>query len=315
MKGRRPGQHSKTWKKLMLLCQKQGPIGLKVLAKELCLTEKETMDMIQKVFPQGVGVKIYYEGSEGWVDIDTKALQYVLPLNPAEWMQLQQLLFTANNKMKSSKIFSSLKKKVSEISPVKVMRELLGQLEVWDQQMSESQQKTIDLLDEAIQESKVVQMTNENGKVQSVYPCKVLHLEGQLSLIAEDTQDHCLAVIMLKEVSEIETIKTDGQPSMTVFEVEEFIGAIRSMNEKETRLILKIHNPESVNLFPDHHFLGKPCMITNSNGDLIWAAYVEPCEDLFEWLAALGKNVEILDPMKFKQEFLSYCEEKIRKIA
>ena len=56
-------------------------------------------------------------------------------------------------------------------------------------------------------------------------------------------------------------------------------------------------------------------MITIPNGDLIWAAYVEPCEDLFEWLLSLGSNVDILDPGRFKDEFLSYCEEKLRKIA
>jgi hypothetical protein len=104
-------------------------------------------------------------------------------------------------------------------------------------------------------------------------------------------------------------------PQLACFEVDDFVAAIRSMNEKETRLILKIHDPQSVNLFPDHHFLGKPCMITNPNGDLIWAAYVEPCCDLFEWLLGLGTNVEVLDPGKFKDEFLMYCEEKIRKVA
>jgi hypothetical protein len=87
------------------------------------------------------------------------------------------------------------------------------------------------------------------------------------------------------------------------------------MNEKETRLVLKIHHPGSVNLFPDHHFLGKPAMVTNGNGDLIWAAYVEPCEALFDWVASLGEDVEILDPTNFKEEFLSYCEEKLRKVA
>jgi hypothetical protein len=56
-------------------------------------------------------------------------------------------------------------------------------------------------------------------------------------------------------------------------------------------------------------------MITNPNGDLIWAAYVEPCEALYDWLITLGKRVEILDPIKFKDEYLTYCEEKLRKIA
>lgn len=119
----------------------------------------------------------------------------------------------------------------------------------------------------------------------------------------------------MKNVKKFESLPSLSLPKVTTFEVEEFITAIRAMNERETRLVLKIHDPQSTNLFPDHHFLGKPCMITNPNGDLIWAAYVEPCDALYEWLMTLGKNVEILDPIKFKEEYLIYCEEKLRKIA
>ena len=143
----------------------------------------------------------------------------------------------------------------------------------------------------------------------------MLHLEGQLSLIGEDVQDRCLMVIPLKDVKNFEALNSHSRPRVTVFEIEEFITSVRSRGEKETRLILKIHDTESTNLFPDHHFLGKPCMITNPNGDLIWAAYVEPCEALFEWLISLGKKVEILDPGLFKEEYLLYCEDKLRKIA
>jgi hypothetical protein len=152
-------------------------------------------------------------------------------------------------------------------------------------------------------------------KNYQVLPCKVIHLEGRLSLIAEDMNDHCLLVVPMIELMELTTIQSTKSPRVTAFEVDEFIVAIRSMSEKETRLILKIHDPQSVNLFPNHHFLGKPCMITNPQGDLIWAAYVEPCDDLFEWLISLNGNVEILDPTKFKDDFLMYCEEKLRKVA
>jgi predicted DNA-binding transcriptional regulator YafY len=56
-------------------------------------------------------------------------------------------------------------------------------------------------------------------------------------------------------------------------------------------------------------------MVKNPNGDLIWAAYVEPCAHLYEWLIGLGRRVEILDPVSFKQDYLDYCEEKLRNIA
>jgi hypothetical protein len=148
-----------------------------------------------------------------------------------------------------------------------------------------------------------------------MFPAKIIHLEGKLSIIAEDANDHCLVVLSINDVKDISTMEAMSVPQLACFEVDDFVAAIRSMNEKETRLILKIHDPQSVNLFPDHHFLGKPCMVTNPNGDLIWAAYVEPCESLYEWMISLGENVEILDPLNFKKEFITYCEEKLKKVA
>jgi len=208
-----------------------------------------------------------------------------------------------------------LKKKVTENGPIKVVMELLNQLELWDQELSDVQQMMVKDLESAIHDKQLISLITKDEKTYNLHPCKVLHLEGHLSLIAEDSQDHCLVVVPMKDVKEFKCVSSTSVSKVSPFEVEEFIQAIRSMNEKETRLILKIHDPQSTNLFPDHHFLGKPCMITNPNGDLIWAAYVEPCEALFEWLMTLGKNVEILDPIKFKQEYLDYCEEKLRKVA
>jgi hypothetical protein len=134
-------------------------------------------------------------------------------------------------------------------------------------------------------------------------------------MIAEDAGDHCLMVIPLNMINSCDAISKNGSPRVTNFEIEEFIAAVRSMNEKETRLILKIYNPQAVNLFPDHHFLGKPCMVTNPEGDLIWAAYVEPCQDLFDWVYSLAHHVEILDPTNFKEQYFAYLEDKMRKIA
>lgn len=301
------------WKKLMVLGEKQGAIKLADLAHEMGLGEEETLGFLRQIFPVGIGVEIYQKDSECWVDIKGESMQYMLPLSPAEWIQLHQIL--SNHKSIESSVTYSLKKKVTENGPIKVVMELLSQLELWDQELNDFQQKMVQQIETAIADKQLVSLITTDNKQYSVHPCKVLHLEGHLSLIAEDSQDHCLLVVSLHELKSFEKIESSSQPKVTPFEVDEFITAIRAMNEKETRLILKIHDPQSTNLFPDHHFLGKPCMITNPNGDLIWAAYVEPCEALYEWLMTLGKNVEILDPIKFKEEYLMYCEEKLRKVA
>lgn len=304
---------SEMLKKLMVLGEKQGAIKLCDLACEMGLGEDEALGFLRQVFPVGIGVEVYHQDDECWVDINGEAIQYMLPLSPGEWMALHKIL--SEHKKVDSPVLYSLKKKVTENGPIKVVMELLNQLELWDQELSEVQQVMVNELESAIHDKHLINLVTKDDKTYNLHPSKVLHIEGHLSLIAEDCQDHCLLVVPMKDVKEFKSIPSTSVPKVTPFEVEEFIQAIRSMNEKETRLILKIHDPQSTNLFPDHHFLGKPCMITNPNGDLIWAAYVEPCEALYEWLMTLGKNVEILDPIKFKQEYLDYCEEKLRKVA
>lgn len=301
------------WKKLMVLGGKQGAIKLNDLAEEMRLGPEETLIFLRQIFPNGVGAEVYHKESECWVDIKSEAMQYMLPLSPNEWLELFKML-DEHSDIENPAIYS-LKRKVTENGPVKVVMELLGQLESWDHEISASHQSMVHQLDEIINEQRMIQLSTLENKSYSLFPFKVLHLEGTLSLIAEDSVDHCLFVLPLSEISTISPLDGLSKPRVTAFEIEEFITAIRAMNEKETRLILKIHEPHSTNLFPDHHFLGKPCMITNPAGDLIWAAYVEPCEALYDWLYNLGSRVEILDPVNFKEDYLIYCEEKLRKIA
>lgn len=305
---------AKTWNKLVVLGEKQGAIKLSDLSLEIGLQEEDTLSFLRQLFPNGVGVEVYHQDQECWVDINANAIQYMLPLTPAEWIQLHQGLHSFEFGQ-SHPAVESLKKKVNESGPIKVLMEMLDQLQVWDQELTPQEQALIQTLDEAATNKQLLQVEAGEGRSYNLFPCKVLHLEGQLSLIAEDLHDHCLMVFPVKGLKEAIHLSSNSTPKYSVYELEEFIGCIRAMNEKETRLILKIYDPQEINLFPDHHFLGKPCMITNPNGDLIWAAYVEPCEALYEWVASLGTKVEILDPTKFKDQYLSYCEEKLRKVA
>ncbi len=297
-------------KKLMVIGERQGTISLKDLSLDMGLSCEDTLMFLRQIFPGGTGAEVYTKNNECMVDIDANAIQYMLPLSPTEWMALHKLLSQQKNPS-----LNSLQKKITENGPIKAVMELLNELDHWDLQLSDANQMLVSKLDEAVSQRSLVSITTASNKTYQMYPCKIIHLEGQLSMIAEDAGDHCLVVMSISELKEVSILETMSAPKVASFEVDEFIFAIRAMNEKETRLVLKIHDPQSVNLFPDHHFLGKPCMITNPNGDLIWAAYVEPCDDLFEWLLALGSNVEVMDPGKFKDEFLMYCEEKLRKVA
>jgi hypothetical protein len=119
-------------------------------------------------------------------------------------------------------------------------------------------------------------------------------------------------------LSEVQNIKRAGKikaARANFHDVADFIRALRAMADNETRLVLKIKNPERFQLMPDYQFLGKPCLITNPEGDLIWAAWVEPGEEIFEWLMQMENYVEILEPSEFILDYAAYCEEKERKMA
>jgi len=303
-------------KKLVVLGDKQGTIKLSDLATEMGLSCEDTLIFLREWFPEGGGVEVYTSNNESLVDIDASSLEYMLPLTPSEWMGLYQLMDNLSpSQLDKNTALKSLHRKMTEGQAIHKVMGLLQEIEAWDQEINEKQQNHLKQLEAAIETRELIGITTIHHKNYQIFPCRIIHLEGKLSLIAEDMNDHCLLVVPMFELQDLAAVQSAKSPRVTAFEVEEFIAAIRSMSEKETRLILKIHDPQSVNLFPDHHFLGKPCMITNPQGDLIWAAYVEPCEDLFEWLIGLKGNVEILDPTKFKDDFLMYCEEKLRKVA
>jgi len=299
---------------LIQLGERQGSIKLNKLAEEMNMAPDEALSFIRQIFPVGVGIEVYYRNHEYWVDFRNECSQYNLSLSLTEWIHLHQIIFSSD--FIKSPVIQDLRKKIAEEGPLKRVTDLLSQLDVWDQEVQDAHNLIRRDLEESIQHSSLLRLRKKSGRSCHIYPWKMIHLEGFLSLVAEDFHDHCLLVIQIRDIELIEILeKKSLSRKVSTFEIEEFISAIRSMSEKETRLILKIHQSEGINLFPEDHFLGKPCMVTNPNGDLIWAAYVEPCESLFEWILNMGKRVEILDPLKFKEEYLVYCEEKIKKIA
>lgn len=279
--------------KLELLKKKKEAPRLTELAKELHLEVSEVVELLKE-------------------ELYVKEEQYTLRLTPKEWMELSRIL--SEKRKVDVDMREALKNKVLANGPIKVVMDLLSQLEQWDQEASEVVETLVQELETIIKGSKAIHFETALG-ASCVIPHRIIHLEGELTLVAEDVADHSLSVHPLKSFEYYKEFDGTAHKKAAHFEIEEFVAAIRKMNEKETRLILKIHEPNVVNVHPEHHFLGKPCMVNNHRGDLIWAAYVEPCEALYEWLITLGGKVEILDPTSFKEKFLEYCREKMRKIA
>lgn len=302
------------WKRLNALTKLVEPQTAAKLARDLGVPEEQIKADMAMAETYGIQMKYEEIGQDFWIIPSGSAEEVSLRLNQLEWTQMNQLFNTVLGQ-----------KEMSEFHPfVKEFKSHYTFFSEFDQLVHEStnvenidpeKNRFVQFIEEAIITRSLIRIDLKEGKKKVIYPIKVIHLEGSLSMIGEDSHDHCLFVMSTNDLKRVQVLAQSYRPQVTPYELEEFISAVRNMNEKETRLILKIHDPESVNLFPNHHFLGKPCMITNPTGDLIWAAYVEPCAALYDWLIELGKKVEILDPVQFKSEYLGYCEEKLSKIA
>lgn len=297
------------WNELVELAHKAQEWPVAELSLSLGTNEEDLKSYLSDISNGNDAITFFSEGHDEWVKFEVSEMHFILPLNYEEWKALRTLF-------NSVEVDDSLRDLKDNF--LSGAEETASSLTVFSPEeaikLYSLNSELIHSLHNCITEKKAIYLQTDH-KTLHIYPNRLIHLEGELCLIAEDNEDHCLTALSLSEVLSHKASVTPVNGKVSNYEIEEFISAIRSMNDQETRLILKIHDPDSVNLFPDYHFLGKPCMVKNPNGDLIWAAYVEPCSYLYEWLISLGRCVEILDPVSFKKDYLDYCEEKIRNIA
>ncbi|MFN8371132.1 MAG: WYL domain-containing protein [Bacteriovoracaceae bacterium] len=169
----------------------------------------------------------------------------------------------------------------------------------------------------AIKNKNMVQIKTQKGEKLIIYPHKIVYLDGVLSIIGESHKKKLLNYFGLQKIVDIEgcTDPIDYKPIYSQMEINEFVQQLRKINGNEVRLVLKIYGKDKVELSPPFHYLGNPFVTLNPEGDMIWAASVEPCDELFIWLSTLGGNVEILDPESFKKDFLQFCVNKYKKAA
>ena len=146
-------------------------------------------------------------------------------------------------------------------------------------------------------------------------PFKLMMLDGDMTLIGENIILGEACDISLSQISYVEEKTYTYKPLLTKIELEDYIHSLRSIKETEVRLILKVDSSvkweESL---PYQHF-GNPCMIKKGKEHMIWAASVEPSEEIFEWINQMGNGVEIIDPSAFKRIYLRYCEDRLLRLG
>lgn len=143
-----------------------------------------------------------------------------------------------------------------------------------------------------------------------IFPLRMVYLDGILCVVGENILDKSLAYFGLEEIIDVDNSDMSYDPNLSQLEINEFIGHLRLINGKEERLVLKIYSQDQADLLPEHHFLGNPFVTSSTEGDMIWAATIELCDDIFHWLYKMKDRVEVLDPGHVRKEFAHYCELK-----
>lgn len=148
------------------------------------------------------------------------------------------------------------------------------------------------------------------GQECDVFPHRLVFLDGVLCVVGENTTDKRLVYFGVEDIADVENLTSFYEPNLSQIEVNEFIGHLRLINGQEERLVLKIYSQDQSDLLPEHHFLGNPFVTSSTEGDMIWAATLEMCDDVYNWLYKMRDRVEVLDPGHIRKEFSHYCELK-----
>jgi len=238
-----------------------------------------------------------------------KNFQFKLDFTLAEWLALQMII-PAENLDKASLYFEQIirnkmrlaQSTFAQYSLVKKEGERLSELPSF-----ENLKKKID---RDIVTKQVIKLHFFNDKECEIFPHRLVFLDGVLCVIGENIKDKTLLFFSLDDISDVSQIVSDYEPNLSPIEVSEFIGHIRLVNGKVERLVLKFYSQEGADLLPEHHFLGNPFVTSSTEGDLIWAATLEVCDDLLLWLYHMRDRVEILDPGHLRKDFAQFCEIK-----
>src|SRR5690606_31361378 len=70
----------------------------------------------------------------------------------------------------------------------------------------------VKLVEEAMLEKDTIIAECSSGKLLHLIPCKLVYLEGELTLIAEETHDHSLLSVNLAEISNIKKAEKVKSP-------------------------------------------------------------------------------------------------------
>lgn len=246
-----------------------------------------------------------------------------IEMSLCEWLALQTM-FPVIGSQESRPHYNLVADKLEEVEahyPEYDMYRLLEEEEAKEGILGRLGEKAIEMvkkIEDGLNRGLVVQIDYLPKKHCSIYPHKLVYLEGELCLVGEDVIDRCLVALPVSEVQALRfDVTKNYKANFSPLEVDDFILAMRVVSGSEERLVLKLKTSSDVDLNPPYHFLGNPYITTNAEGDVIWAASIEVCDDFYAWLHSLGERVEIMDPPHVAEGYHSWLtsESELKKAS
>ena len=295
------------WKVLLELTNAESGQRVSVTADKLKVPQADVEKGI--IFLQQLNYPLLVEDrlGEKWITKQGEGPTIKAEFSLLEWISLQAY-FPVMADNSDNPFYEIVSQKLAEIEVKNQKHDLYSTAESLvlvsgggDSSVISMFNEYLPIVEESILKQNVLNI-NLNGKGGlDIFPHRIVHLEGSLRIVGEDVNDQSLITLDLDLIESIKPSDNDYKANYTVIEVNEFISGFREVSGNEIRLILKVtRDDEQLDLSPSYHFLGDPYITTNSNGDTIWAASIEPCDDLVMWLADLGDRVEVLDPLDFR---------------
>ena len=169
-------------------------------------------------------------------------------------------------------------------------------------------------LSEAVAAKSAILVALDHREIE-VFPFQILLLDGVEVLICESLSEHCLMSVELARIVDISLDPRSFTPHYSPHEISDFIDGMRLISDNSIRLVMRLREQSVLDDMPEKNHFGRPCLFTNGEGEYIWAATVEPTDDVFEWIYLQKDRIEVLDPQSFKEDFLTYCSVKVKKVA
>lgn len=314
------------WKVMKYITDLKEKTSLNVIQEDLSLNQAQLYSYLNFLKDVGMPIDIYETSNDRILEVQYPTQNLEVKFSLFEWLCFQAS-FPAISQLQDQPFFNDLKNKLIGLEEQFKQHDLFPAIETLASKMDTYKPQVVpndniihseivSFLEEAVIEKEVVNIKlKDNNHSQKIYPRKIVFLDGKLNVVSEGIDDKCLLNISIDSITSAYDAELQWKPQFSSIEIDDFIASIRSITENEVRIVLKVYSREKFNTNLKHHHFGNQCMFTNPEGDHIWAASIEPNEELYAWLSDLGSDIEILDPISLKKDLLKYCEEKLKKIA